>query len=292
MPRDLKRNAVLVFGLAVLLFWAFMFAKHDPALRNIIPFGDDPYDAVGSFGVIVGILSALISLVRAYRPYPELRPSIAERVYLVRSQVAVVLVVLATLAADAVAMARHPSMWTGSASRNTLIVLPGGLTIAAIAVYSVIRASQQNLPKTDSSPWKRAGISVLLAILILVFYPERLIEGTATHLLTIVVGAFVLMAPMPPLLAALAPYPAGGAGVETTRTPGRFSSAKYRWGVVLLVGLLTGFGALAAEMQEGGSLPSVGRLLFVASVYVGLGTAGIAIAYAFLAEPLGFGSRG
>ena len=150
MSRDLKRNAVLVFGLAVLFFWAFMFAKHDPALRNIIPFGDDPYDAVGSFGVIVGMLSALISLGRAFRPYHERRPSIPEGVYLVRSQVVVVLVVLATLAADAVAMARHPSMWTGAVSRNTLIALLGGLAITAIAVYSVIRASQQNLPKTDS----------------------------------------------------------------------------------------------------------------------------------------------
>lgn len=292
MPRDLKRNAVLVFGLAVLFSWAFMFAKHDPALRNIIPFADDPYDAVGSFGVIVGMLSALISLVRAYRPYPEPRPSLPERVYLVRSQLAVVLVVLATLAADAVAMARHFSSWTGAASRNTLIVLLGGLAITAIAVHLLIRAAQENLPKTDSSPWKRAATAVVLAILILVFYPERLIDGTATHLLTVVVGAFVLFAPMPSLLTALAAYKAGGAAAETTRTRGRFSSSKYRWVLVLLVGLLTGVGALAAEMQEGGSLPTVGRLLFVASVYVGLATAGVAIAYAFLAKPLGFGSRG
>src|ERR1700721_1023691 len=53
MQKTLKRNAILVSGLALFFWWAFGFAKHDPALRSIIPFGEDPYDAVSSFGVIL-----------------------------------------------------------------------------------------------------------------------------------------------------------------------------------------------------------------------------------------------
>jgi hypothetical protein len=37
MPQILKRNAVIVFGLGSLFYWSFMFAKHDPALRNVNP---------------------------------------------------------------------------------------------------------------------------------------------------------------------------------------------------------------------------------------------------------------
>ena len=89
-----------------------MFAKRDPVLRDVITFSDDPYNAVGSFGVIVRMLIALLSFLRAFRPYRE-APSMAQQVYLVRSQEAVVLAVFITLATDAVAMARYPSMWIG-----------------------------------------------------------------------------------------------------------------------------------------------------------------------------------
>jgi predicted Na+-dependent transporter len=160
MPNALRGNAVIVFGLAALLCWSFMFAKHDPGLRSVIPFGEDPYDAVGSFGTIVGMLVAPVSLGRAFRPYHEAPPSTAQRVYLVRSQAAVVLVVLMTLAADTVAMARHPSMWIRTASRNGLMAPLGSLAVVAVAVHLLIRPSQHELPETGPNRWKRPGSPV------------------------------------------------------------------------------------------------------------------------------------
>src|SRR6202021_3171404 len=68
MQKTLKRNAILVSGLALFFWWAFGFAKHDPALRSIIPFGEDPYDAVSSFGVIAAALLALVSAAPAFLP--------------------------------------------------------------------------------------------------------------------------------------------------------------------------------------------------------------------------------
>jgi len=290
MPKNLKRNAVIVCGLAALFYWSFMFAKHDPKLRSVIPFGEDPYDAVGSFGVVVGMIIALISLVRAFRPYHEAPPSTAQRVYLVRSQAAVVFIVFITLAADTVAMARHPHMWIGAASRNVLVALIGGLAAATVAVQLLIRASQRELPEPGSNRWKRAGIASLLAILILVLYPEQLIRRTATELFTIVVGAFLLFAPMRLLLTALVPYKADDTPDETPARR-RFSCPKHRWGIVLLGGVLIGVFTLAGEMTEGGGALPLGRLVFVASVFIGLWIAGLSIAYAFLGKPLGFGSR-
>ena len=74
----------------------------------IVPFGVDPYDAVGSFGDIIGILTALLALFRAFRPYRGRVPSIERRIYLARAQTAVVLAVRITLASDAVALGRRP----------------------------------------------------------------------------------------------------------------------------------------------------------------------------------------
>jgi len=88
---------------------------------------------------------------------------------------------------------------------------------------------------------------------------------------------------MRPLLNALVPC---GAGEEGS---GRSFTAHQRWGVVLLVGLLIGGFLFLAEMREGA--PPNGRLLFVASVYVGLAIAGLLIAYASLGKPLELAPR-
>ena len=288
MPQVLRRNAVIVFGLGCLFYWSFMFAKHDAALRDVIPFGDDPYDAVGSFAVIVGMLIALLSLVRAFRPYRE-DPSTTQRTYLVRSQEAVVLAVFMTLTSDVVAMGRHPSMWVGAASRDRLIALVGGMAVVTVAVQFLIRASQEKLPERDAKDWKVAARATLLAILVLAAYPEQLIHGTATHLLTVVAGAIVLFAPMRPLLNALVPYKSDKGRMEKIPARGQFSRAWQGWGIAVLAGAVIGACAFLGEIAEGSGAVPMNRLAFVASVFIGLGLAGFLIAYAFLREPLGLG---
>ena len=290
MPQVLKCNAVIVFALGALFYWSFMFAKHDPALRDVIPFGDDPYDAVGSFGVIVGKLIALLSLVRAFRPYRE-APSTMRRAYLVRSQEAVVLAVFMTLASDLVAMARHTSMWVGAASRDRLIALVGGMAVVTAAVQLLIRASQEKPPEPGAKDWKAAVSATLLAIVVLAAYPEQLIHRTATHLLTVVAADIVLFAPMRPLLNALVPYKSDQGRMEKILARGQFSTAGQRWGIAALAGALIGACAFLGEIAEGKGAVPLTRLAFVASVFIGLGLAGFLIAYAFLREPLGLGPR-
>lgn len=288
MPQILKRNAVIVFILSCLFYWSFMFAKHDPALRNVIPFGDDPYDAVGSFGVIGGMLIALLSLVRAFRPYREV-PSTTRRVHLVRSQQAVVLAVFMTLVSDVIAMASHPSMWVGSASRDRLIAVVGGMAIVSAAVQLLIRASQEKLFERHAKDWIVAASATLLAIIVLAAYPEQLIRRTPTHLLTVVVGAMVLFAPMRPLLNALVPYESGKERMENIPARSQFSKDILRWGIAMLMGAVIGACAFLGEIAEGSGAVPISHLTLVASVFIGLGVAGFLIAYVFLREPLGLG---
>jgi len=237
---------------------------------------------------IVGMLISLLSLVRAFRPYRE-APSTTRQTYLVRSQQAVVLVVFMTLASDVVAMARHPSMWIGASSRNRLIALIGGIAVVTVAVQLLIRASQEKPPERGAKDWKWAASATVLAIAVLAAYPEQLIHGTATHLLTVVVGAIVLFAPMRPLLNALVPYRSDQGRMEKIPARGRFSTAGQRWGIAALAGALVGACAFLGEIGESSGAVPMSRLAFVASVFVGLGLAGFLIAYAFLREPLGLG---
>lgn len=294
MPKTLKRNAVIVTGLAALFYWSFMFAKHDPSLRGIIPFGEDPFDAVGSFGVLAGGLIVLVSLVRAFRPYSK-PPSGAQRAYLLRGQMAVALAVCLAIAADAVAMARHPSRWIHAASHNELLGLLGSLGALSFAVQLLLCASRETIPRFTKGAAGAAAAPTLLAMLILALYPEQLIDNTAAHLLTVVAGALVLFAPMRPLLTALVPLvPYDDAcETETRIVPERngLMRAGYRWGFVLLVGVLVGFCIFVAEITEGGGTQPVARLVFLASVFIGLASGGLLIAYGFLGKPLGLTAR-
>jgi len=259
-------------------------------LSKIIPFGDDPYDAVGSFAIIVGILVALLSLGWALRPYRSNPPSIETQVYLVRAQTCVVLAVVITLISDVAALARHPTMWTTALQRNQLLALLGGMAIIVVAVELLIRRSAQGIvsPGTQAG-WTRAAIVGLAGVLTLAIYPERMIQGTATHLLTVVAGAPILFVPMRPLLT-FVPYKTSTAQREAT--DGKLSFARrHRWGIVLFVGVILGVFFFAGEMSEGAGGMSLGRIVFVAAVFVGLSTAGLAIAYAFLGIPLGLGRR-
>jgi len=93
---------------------------------------------------------------------------------------AVVLVVLITIAADLVALARHPpSTWVDARSRNRLIMLLGGVALAAGSAQLLIRAPKESLPGRVSQRWTSSAITALAALLILALYPERLLQGTS-----------------------------------------------------------------------------------------------------------------
>ena len=260
-----------------------MFMKHDPALRDVIPFGTDPYDAVGSFAVIVGLLLALLSLLRAFRPYWTHPPSPDQQFYLVRTQMAVVLAVLITLVADAVAMARHTSVWVQAGSRTELLILLAGMAVITLTVGALVRASMAGDVRSTSMGRTYAAVISLACLFILAVYPEQLIENTATHLLTVVAGALLLFAPLRALLIALAP-----AGGQPVANAAAYRGSVYGWGLVTLAGMGIGAFLVVAEMtQGGGPLPGIGQLLFVAGVFVGLTTAGLLVAYCVCARPAG-----
>ena len=276
----LKRNAILVFGLALLFAWGFGFAKHNPMLRPIIPFGDDPYDAIGSFGVITALLLVFVSLARAF--FPGLSGRSGSAIYVLRAQAAICFCVLVTVAADVAAMGRHVTMWIDAAGRAKLLIVLGTLVASSLAVLPFTRDSQT--PRRRGL-YAQAICAWLISLLILWIYPERIIAGAVGHLLTVVFGDLLLFVPVAMLLKAWLPSTLN-TGNRRDQQSGHFS---YRsLALAAAIGLLVGAVAFLGEMSEGGPSPHLSQLLFVAAVFLALGMAGLLVGYLCLGRLLGF----
>ena len=290
MPKLQKLASLVVLALAALFGVFFMFAKHDPSLSAIIPFANDPYDAVGSFAAIISALLGGLALLRAVRPFRRSLPTEADRVFLARTQMAIVVAVLMPAAADAIAMTRHPSMWLGQTGGNELLLLVTGMTALAAAVGFLVRHSARDLmsPSTPGD-WRRAAATGLVFVVILALYPEGIINSVPGELLTLAVGILLLFAPMSAFVVALAPYDAKIAHGEATTA--WWARRWIRWGAVVLLGMAIGTSLLVAEASQGDGGIAPARLALVASVYIGAGTVGLVVAYAFLNKPLGLSRR-
>ncbi|HTV04636.1 MAG TPA: hypothetical protein VME86_04655 [Acidobacteriaceae bacterium] len=288
MPREAKLNAVAVCFLAALFYWLFMFSKHNLYLRYVIPFGDDPYDAVGSFACVAGAPLAFVALVRAYYPYRS-GPDRLQMLYLVRSQLAVVLAVFMTAAADVTAMVRYPRQWLPSFWGYAVSAVVAVPVVSAGAIFLLLRPSLPAKTEARRGRMLRALLATLAGMLLLAASPRSMLGSMASHLLVIMMGAAVLFASMRLWLAALAPDEVWEDNVE--QHPVRMVSAWRRRAGVVVLGALIGLCAFAGELAEHRTGLPMRKLLFVGSVYSGIGLSGILMAYLFLGEPLGFAAR-
>jgi hypothetical protein len=191
---------------------------------------------------------------------------------------------LITLAAGAVAMARHPSVWLQAASRTELPIVLGCLAAIAVGLLVRVRSSLEPRAGNSSHPWTGATAISLISVFVLAVYPEQLIQETATHLLTVLVGALLLFAPLRAVLTALEPDDPRQDAAKAAAWP----RCVYGWGRGTLAGIGIDASLFGADMlEEGGPLPSLGQLVFVGLDYLGLATAGLLISSAFVRGPLG-----
>jgi hypothetical protein len=290
MPRSFKTNTLIVLALAATFYFFFMFTKHDPAVSAIIPFASDPYDAIGSFGVIVAVLLGALSLFRVFRPYRFATSSGQQETYLVRTHMAIVLGVLIPLAGDFVAMARHLSKWMNTPATGELILLSTGMVAFSLVVLFLVRysAHEIDLP-TMPNEWQKSFVISLVCVAILAVYPENIIQSVFGELFSLGVGIFLLFVPQSALVKTLVPYEAGKTESDGG-TSGLFSRHWIQWGAVALLGFAVGAFLLLAEMGEGGgdirNVPIV-HLLTVATVFIGASTFGLLVGYGLLRKPLG-----
>jgi hypothetical protein len=292
MPSKFRINTLIILILAVLFYFFFMTSKHDPILSPVNPFAEDPFDAIGSFGIQVAGFLGFLSFIRVFWFYRKGAVSEEQKVTLARTQMLVVLAVAVTLAGDRVAMARYPSLWTTSAGGAELAALLGGLFLMTLAAgVLVYRSVREIKPHLSSNLWIRALIVLAVAGVILAIYPDSLRQGTPGVLFTVIVGTVLLIVPMWALGTSLIPIPTGATQPGTVMPSRWLGLYKFHLIFVILLGILVGFFLVLGESTDGGGAPHLAGMAFVAAVYIGLEISGLLIGYIFLRKPLGLFQR-
>jgi hypothetical protein len=174
------RVTALVVCAAFAFYLFFQINKGGP-FRDVNPFGQDPYDAVGSLAIQVALLIGVLTYARALRLHDD--PSQAGRSRLIlRGNVLVVSAILITLIADAIAelVRRFPPSYWGNVllvELALMFVLTLACIIALTAVFTRIRTPT---PPRDLTP--ADGIDDLWALVripvtkVSVFLPHALVE--------------------------------------------------------------------------------------------------------------------
>jgi hypothetical protein len=318
----LKARALMVFGLSILFYIFFDFSKHASSLGAVNPFASDPYDAVGSFGIQLALLSALLTLIRAFRPYPRMEAEPGQILLTSRAGTIVLLSVTVTLSADAIGLVG--SIITGGASPVAWVLagLLSGMALITLATgwvfFNIVHSTEYTF---RLRPCARAGIIFGLAILILAFYPLAWRDSSIPGgIFTVLTGMVLLFFPVWGFAVAILPatefeyedifddlsaifqgwkkrlgrhsapltWLEKAAGLPPLRgLLGWLNPRRHRWNLVLLAGLAMGILLVMGETLAEGMSPNLSRVLLVVSVYVSLEGAGVVMGYLVFGKYLG-----
>lgn len=274
----IKLNSIFAVGLAIVFLLFFQFTKHDPVLSAIIPFGNDPYDAVGSLGVVIaGLLSAL-SVIRAFRRKHTER----QKILIARTQFTVAATVFVTLTADGVAMVRHIPLWFGHPGAVELLGLMISMLILVLLLSFSIRFSIRDL-HLEAGSWRKVTIIFIIAILILALYPEFIIQSTVGELFTLFAGILLLFIPLSVLPGAFIPF--NVESFDSSETRSCQMRTRLELVVVALLGVGIGIILLIGEWNGEGA-PVPGLRILLASIFIGVPLVSLLIAYYCLRKPL------
>lgn len=263
--RRFHRVAALVFSLALVFAIFFQLSKGGP-FREVNPFLEDPYDAVGSFAVQIALLVGLLTYARALRLRSDIAQSPKGRL-IVRGSVLVLLAVAMTLASDSVSeiLDRGPRSTWGNVllaelGLMILLTIACGLAVAAAVPGVGLEPAPGNLTPAD-------GIDDLWSLV-----------------------------RVPVIWASRGRLPRLRAWVESWNSDrlfdrmGWWNPRQHAWRFASAVGLLAGIGLAASQLREG-LPPSLMVGLLAMSIFVVGEFAGTLLGFAFLGGYLGLRPR-
>ena len=199
MPKHYKVNACLTLVLAMLFYLFWQICKQQPALAQVATFTEDPYDAVGSFATQFAVFVALLTMIRAFRPYQSDSPLENQQLLFARGAYLTCLSVAVTLGADVVAMLRYPSVWIGSPAGYVLAALVIGMALlTALVGWRIHRVVSKGIVPSTRKAWVSAISISLIGAIICALYPQNWRQnvpaggfGTIFILFTAIVGMLI-----------------------------------------------------------------------------------------------------
>lgn len=314
--RSFRTLSFAVFVL-VIFFWAFFDnSKHIPFLAAVNPFADDPYDAVGSFGIQLSFFAALLSLIRAFRPYATKEIPSPQLLLILRGEAVALLSILVTLTADTIAMLRYSSMWKNSSAGWMLAGLIGGLVLLAAAVglwlhRTVINSSLFVVNRS----WIRA-VLFPINLLILTVYPAVLLGSIPGGIFTALAGMIILFISTWALsttiflqnamnyedfiddfgsiyrkIKAQIPFISRleiGTKIHwLQRLFSWLNPRHHKWNLIVLIAFLLGGLLMFAEALNEGVSTNANMILLILAIFIGMEGAGVVLGYILFRKFLG-----
>jgi hypothetical protein len=281
-------GVALVLALAFAL--VFFTVKHH--LAAVSPFVDDPYDAVGSFGIQIALAAAMASAARAI-VCPIAASGDRERLFILRGHAVVLTAILVTALSDVVAIGRHLSISFASPAGRAVTVLTAGVVAAsAAAVAGLVRMTHTVVPIRR---WCFAALLCLGEVVILAAYPEESRRSVPGALAAAFMGMAVVLSATWGLTETLLPSDrtaeslleriGAALGITGEGRPARLLHHPWRY---LTAAAVAAGAALVAVEALGEGLPSgSGRVVMLVSVIVGIETGGIPLGAVMFRRPLG-----
>jgi len=288
----LKNKVVLLFSLSSLLSVVFclffMFTKHQVPYAQIIPFGNDPYDAIGSFAFLLSPFLLILGFTRLLKNLIQHDFRSERRFLLARTLAAIPLSVLLVLYSDCIALARYQQSWVHSSKWLNLLCFLAAMALFSVVTLIVIQHSIYASRPSTTADYKKALIILVPYTLVLAIYPNGMIHSLSGELLRLAVSVILFFVPLAQLLPIVIrsnePCPAASAAIR--KSPKRFLT----WLLVIFSGIAVGLLALyeeSAEGSDGGHHSLVPALIMVTFVYVGTTVFAAVTAYITLRKPLG-----
>jgi hypothetical protein len=287
-------------------FAVFFFAvKHQPWLASVAPFGEDPYDSVGSFAVQLAGVAASIAVLRVLA-----RASGAPRVPLnstslcLRAVIITLLAIFITAVADLVALLRYPnSWWHSSIGKGLALTLALVLVTVVVGVGRLLSSARETGGNYSSSRWFAAAAVTAVVAFSLWIYPEAWHRSIAGAVITAVFGMGVMFAAVWSLAVLILPgevsddhdvlddlsalwewVPLGRAETRARRRSCCQNVAQWlrahRALSVVLVATAIGLGLMLVEVLGEGLPEATSRRLLVVGVFTGVEALGVVLGYA------------
>ena len=321
MPRSFKLTSVAILTLAVAFVVFFFTCKHAPSLAGINPFAEDPYDAVGSAAIQLTIFTALLCLLRVFRPYATREPPASQRSLIVRGWTVSVLSVSITLVTDVVAMVKYSALWTRSSAGKSLALLVVGMALlTALTGWLILRLTPNANPNPRHGLSSRAIFVFMTCISILSVYPANWRQSMPGAIFTAGLGLVLLLLLTWGATTALFP-PADTAfedslddvaaiyhwlkkrasfiaslcdAVETIiglpALQGLFrwlNPRKHRWNFAILMALALGILLALSQAIGEGIAPGRGRFALLVTIFISGEALAVLLGYGLLARYLG-----
>jgi hypothetical protein len=133
-----KLISVAILALAVLFVVFFFRCKHAASLAGVNPFAEDPYDAVGSIGIQLTMFTALLCLLRVFRPYATGEPPAGQRSLIVQGWAVSVMSVSMTLVTDVMGSPalQVPLGWLNPRKHRWNFAIPRALALGILLALS------------------------------------------------------------------------------------------------------------------------------------------------------------